>query len=181
MDPGVVPKPITRRWTVAAFVLSGVFTSALTVGGGYFGVVLQSQRTERQADYDQFRQLTAKTDKAVASFMEVYLTTASVGPDGRRRTPLPLTDPALAARAKVVATDLQEQDEALEQISLRFDKPEADLAARYRDELGTVFTEIDRLHPAEGGRALVQAIAKARDTRIDIMTLLQRRAHRLIP
>lgn len=150
------------------------------MGGGYVTLTLQSQHTERQGDYDRLRKLAESMDKSTAAFMDSYLLTAPVDGTGKPHRPLSLDDPTLTTRRKTIETNIQEQDEALEEIAPAFDKPDTELLNRYRDKMIAARDQLEDLKPAEDGHDLMQAIENARDARVDVLNLLQRRAHRFI-
>lgn len=177
---GSPAQPISRRWAVIAFVASSVFTAALTVGGGYAAQVLQSHQADRKADYERFRDLTEKMDGLVTSYMDLFLKTASIDGDGNPQKPLPIDDPKLVARRKALETNIQDQNSALEEIAIGLPRADADVASRYLDEIVAANDELRRPVAAEQASNLMRAVAKARDTRVDLLAVLQARARRFI-
>lgn len=144
-----------RKLLVWGFILSTLFTTSLTLGGGYFVQTLQSRHVDRKEQIDQFRTLSGQMDGLVTAFQELYLA-------GK---------PTLGAR-HALQKNIQDQYTALERVEPLLDVQQAAVAKRYRSQIVAISTNLDSLPPPADARALMQAIATARDTRIDVDAML---------
>lgn len=144
-----------KRLLVWGFILSTLFTTTLTIGGGYFVQTLQSRHIDRKEQIDQFRTLSGQMDGLVTAFQERYLTSKETSGD-----------------RLALQKNIQDQYNSLERVEPLLGQTQAAVAKRYRSEIVAVFTQLDSLPPPSDARALMQAIATARDTRIDVDHML---------
>lgn len=135
-------------------------------------------RSERKADYDRFRTASDGTDRLFRDYMTVYLRTAPVDETGQPTKPLPMNAPRLVAAREAVQRNVLEQNTALEQITMHLDEDGAKLAHRYLDQMTTLADALDDPVPVQEAKPLMQANADARNTRNDVLAMLQRRADR---
>ena len=171
-------RPLSRRWATLAFVASSLATAGLAVVGGHATKLLDDTRSERRADYDRFRTVSDGTDRLFRDYMTVYLRTAPVDGAGRSIKPLPMNAPQLVAAREALERNVLDQNTALEQIAMHLDEDDAKLAYRYLDQMTTLADALDDPVPVQEAKPLMQADADARDTRNDVLALLQRRADR---
>ncbi|MGK6323463.1 hypothetical protein ACMGDM_10265 [Sphingomonas sp. DT-51] len=163
-----------------AFIASSIFTAALTVGGGYGAHVLETRQEQRKGDLTVFREAAAKLDPLVGAFIRVYVRTASVDVDGRPTGPISVDSPEVRKRVLAIRANIQEQNEALEGIKLRLSGREAEVVQGYQDDIVKVASLLQTLPPVEDGKPILDAVASARDARVDVLRVLQERADRLL-
>lgn len=171
-------RPLSRRWATLAFVASSIATAGLAVVGGHATKLLDDTRSERRADYDRFRTASDGTDRLFRDYMTIYLRTAPVDVAGRPTKPLPLDAPRLVAAREAFERNVLEQNTTLEQIAMHLDQDGASVAHRYLDQMTVLADRLDDPVPVQKAQPLMQANADARDTRNDVLSLLQRRADR---
>ena len=176
--PARSDKPLSRRWATLAFAASSLATAGLAVVGGHATKLLDDTRSERRADYDRFRTASDGTDRLFRDYMTVYLRTAPVDQTGRSITPLPFDAPRIVAAREALERNVLEQNTAVEQIAMHLDKGDAKLSRHYLDQMTILADALDDPVPAQEAKRLMQADADARDTRNDVLTMLQRRADR---
>jgi len=146
----------SKRWLAVGFVLSTLFTTGLTLGGGYFVQTIQARQTDRKEQIDQFRSLAGQMDPLVTAFQEIYL--AGGDPDAAKRT---------------LQKNIQDQYTVLERAEGLLAPQQVVLSQRYRNEIVEISTRLDSLPAPGDARELIQSVATARDTRIDVEAMLQ--------
>lgn len=151
----------SNKLLVAGFVLSTLFTSGLTLTGGYFVQALIAQHTERKTEADQYQALADAMDPLVTAFMTEYL---AGRPTDKART--------------LLQDNIQKQYVSLEHAERILPPIEASKSKAYRDQIVDVSGKLDVLPAPGDSQALEQAIATARDTRADVAASLQRAGER---
>ncbi len=146
----------SNRVLVAGFILSTIFTTGLTLGGGYFFQSAAAQHSDRKSEADQYQGIADAMDPLVRAFMSNYLA-------GRQteKERLRLQD------------NIQRQYVALEHAERILPPEDAARSRAYRDQIVAVSGMLDHLPAPAAAQALVQAIATARDNRIDVANSLR--------
>ena len=153
---GSQPKA-TNRTLLAGFILSTIFTTGLTLTGGFYVQALVSQHADRKGESDQYQAFADAMDPLVTSFMKEYLA-------GRP------TD-----KSRVLLQDnIQKQYVALEHAERVLSPADALRSKAYRDQIVDLSGKLDALPAPRDAQGLVQAIATARNTRADVAESLQR-------
>lgn len=130
-------------------IVSAVGVSALGLIGQYFVFSYQTQQTQRSAMVMQFVDVSQQFDRNVAEFMGPFL-------DGK----------ASDAQREALRKNIQDQFLALEQSEGILPAAEERRAKAYRDALVDVNFQLGRNERAPKARALVQAIANAREANV---------------
>lgn len=150
---------LSRRAIVAAFVLSTLFTAVVTIGSNYYSNLWQQKRAERIAEVGSFLTAAQQFDFLVEKFMVPFLKGAD---DHDQR--------------EALRTNVHTQHELLETAKASLSGDQAAAAERYEEQLVRVATQLDNGQPAPLARDLIQAIADARNAKVDIVYQVRKSA-----
>lgn len=151
-------------WSSRALVftsasISAIGASVLSVVGAGVLWSYQTDRSERAADATKFIDVSQQFDRTVSDFMTPFL----VGKDD-------------AAQREILRKNIQDQFLAIERASTSLPLDRYDNIKRYQATLVTVGTELDKKLPAPEARALVQAIADAKEASVCVTFDLRKAA-----
>ncbi|WP_163000308.1 hypothetical protein [Sphingobium yanoikuyae] len=145
-----------KAWIATTAIASSLSAAALSTGGAILAWNYQQHRTERAADTQKFIAAAQQFDRAVTSFMTVYLE----GKDSQKER-------------NALHANIQDQVLALETAATLLNGQDADDARLYTEKLGEVGQQLDRELPAPKAKGFVQAVADARDSSVCVIFRLR--------
>tara|TARA_R110000868_G_scaffold305573_7_gene566620 strand:- start:6921 stop:7454 length:534 start_codon:yes stop_codon:yes gene_type:complete len=136
-----------------ASFINSIFTAFLAAlmatAGSIYIWSLQTKKSERSAEVAKFIDVSQQFDRSFTDFMGPFLK----------------GDDDTAAR-ETLRRNIQDQFLALERASAILPEGGSGRAARYQERLVLVSTELDKRLPAPKARALLQAVADAKDASV---------------